>query len=96
MTSFGGSRLETSAKNTENPGVDIRQHLSRHGLNVEVKHILAGDIDVTNAILNHAADISADFMVMSGYGHSRLREYVLSGVTRGILTAMTLPSLMSN
>ena len=83
-------------KNTENPGVDIRQHLSRHGLNVEVKNIMAGDIDVTNAILNHAADTAADFMVMGGYGHSRLREYVFGGATRGILTAMTLPTLMSN
>jgi nucleotide-binding universal stress UspA family protein len=84
------------AKNTENPGVDIRQHLSRHGLNVEVKNIMAGDIDVTNAILNHAADTSADFMIMGGYGHSRLREYVFGGATRGILMAMTLPTLMSN
>jgi nucleotide-binding universal stress UspA family protein len=84
------------AKNTENPGVDIKQHLSRHGLNVEVKRMMAGDIDVTNAILNHAADTSADFMVMGGYGHSRLREYVLGGATRGILMAMTLPTLMSN
>lgn len=84
------------AKNAENPGVDIRQHLSRHGLNVEVKRMIAGDIDVTNAILNHAADTSADFMVMGGYGHSRLREYVLGGATRGILKAMTLPTLMSN
>ena len=85
-----------AAKNTENPGVDMKQHLSRHGLNVEVKRMMVGDIDVTNAILNHAADTSADFMVMGGYGHSRLREYVLGGATRGILMAMTLPTLMSN
>ena len=85
-----------SVKNTENPGVDIRQHLSRHGFNVEVKRIVAGDINVTNAILNHAADTSADFMVMGGYGHSRLREIVLGGATSGILMAMTLPTLMSN
>jgi nucleotide-binding universal stress UspA family protein len=36
-------------------------------------------------ILSHAADSSADFIVMGGYGHSRLREFTLGGVTRGIL-----------
>ena len=84
------------AKNNELPGVDIGKHLSRHGLNVEVKRIATEGINVPDAILSHAADISADFMVMGGYGHSRLREFVLGGATRGILTAMTLPTLMSN
>ena len=83
-------------KNTELPGIDIGQHLSRHGLKVEVKRIPADGINVPEAILSHAADISADFMVMGGYGHSRLREYVLGGATRGILASMTLPTLMSN
>ena len=83
-------------KNTELPGIDIGQHLSRHGLKVEVKRIPAVGINVPEAILSHAADISADFMVMGGYGHSRLREYVLGGATRGILSSMTLPTLMSN
>ena len=83
-------------KNTELPGIDIGQHLSRHGLKVEVKRIPADGINVPEAILSHAADISADFMVMGGYGHSRLREYVLGGATRGILSSMTLPTLMSN
>jgi nucleotide-binding universal stress UspA family protein len=83
-------------KNTELPEIDIGQHLSRHGLNVEVKRVRADDIKVSDAILSHAADIDADFMVMGGYGHSRLREYVLGGATRGILASMTLPTLMSN
>ena len=83
-------------KNTELPGIEIGHHLSRHGLNVEVKRIATEGINVPDAILSHAADISADFMVMGGYGHSRLREYVLGGATRGILASMTLPTLMSN
>ncbi len=85
-----------SAKNPEVSMADIGRHLSRHGLNVEVKRIATEDINVPDAILSHAADISADFMVIGGYGHSRLREFVLGGVTRSILSAMTLPTLMSN
>jgi nucleotide-binding universal stress UspA family protein len=83
-------------KHAELSGTDIGRHLSRHGLNVEVKRTPANGIKVSDAILSHAADMSADFMVMGGYGHSRLREYVLGGATRGILASMTLPTLMSN
>jgi len=47
-------------------------------------------------LIVEAADASADFLAMGGYGHSRLREFVLGGVTRGILTSMTVPTLMSH
>ena len=47
-------------KNTELPGIDIGQHLSRHGLKVEVKRIPADGINVPEAILSHAADRRAD------------------------------------
>lgn len=77
-------------------GADIGQHLARHGVNVTVERIPANDIDVGNALLSHAADTAADFMVMGGYGHSRLREFVLGGVTRSILSTMTVPVLMSH
>ena len=83
-------------KSDEIPGADIGQHLARHGLKVEVKRIVAPDTDVASTILSHAADTSADFIVMGGYGHSRLREFILGGATRGILSAMTLPTLMSH
>jgi nucleotide-binding universal stress UspA family protein len=33
---------------------------------------------------------------MGAYGHSRLRELVLGGVTRQILGSMTVPALMSH
>jgi len=84
------------SKSREIPGADIAQHLAQHGVNVEIKQIIASDIDVGNIILSHAADISADFMVMGGYGHSRLREFILGGVTRNILNTMTLPIFMSH
>lgn len=83
-------------KSDEIPGADIGQHLARHGLNVEVKRIVATDTDVANTILSHAADNSADFIVMGGYGHSRIREFILGGATRGLLQSMTIPTLMSH
>src|SRR5262252_1722229 len=86
----------SSSKTDDLPGVDLGQHLARHDLNVDVKRLVAADIDVSNAILSYAADCSADFIVMGGYGHSRLREFVLGGATRGILQSMTLPVLMTH
>ena len=83
-------------KKDEIPGADMGQHLARHGLKVDIKRISEGSIDIADALLSHAADFSADFVVMGGYGHSRLREFVLGGVTRNILRSMTAPVLMSH
>jgi nucleotide-binding universal stress UspA family protein len=86
----------SKAKTGELPGVDLGQHLARHGLKVEVKRITSPDIDVPSTILSYASDCGADLIVMGGYGHSRLREFVLGGVTRGLLESMTVPVLMSH
>jgi nucleotide-binding universal stress UspA family protein len=84
------------SKEDEIPGADLGQHLARHGQKVTVKRITAPDIDVSSAILSYAADSNADMIMMGGYGHSRLREFILGGVTRSILESMTVPTLMSH
>jgi nucleotide-binding universal stress UspA family protein len=78
------------------PGAGIAEHLARHDLNVELKRLIAPGLDVANAVLSYAADAGADFIVMGGYGHSRLREFVLGGATRGMLQSMTVPVLMAH
>ena len=83
-------------KQDEIEGADMGQHLARHGLNVEVKRMNYGNLEVADALLSHAADFDADFIVMGGYGHSHLREFVLGGATRSILRSMTAPVLMSH
>jgi nucleotide-binding universal stress UspA family protein len=83
-------------KQDEIEGADIGQHLARHGLKVDVHRISGGNIDVGDALLSHAADSGADLMVMGGYGHSRLREFVLGGATRSIFESMTVPVLLSH
>lgn len=83
-------------KEDEMPGVDLAQHLARHDVNVTVERIPMGDVGVGDAILSHAADSSADFVVMGGYGHSRLREFILGGATRTMIESMTVPVLLSH
>jgi nucleotide-binding universal stress UspA family protein len=83
-------------KSGEITGANMKRHLARHGINVDIKRIAAGSAEVQTAILAHAADTAADFIVMGGYGHSRLREFILGGVTRSILKSMPVPVLMSH
>jgi nucleotide-binding universal stress UspA family protein len=83
-------------KSDDLPGADIARHLARYDLKVDLKRIVRGGTDVADTILSYAADVSADFIVMGGYGHSRLREVILGGTTRGLLSSMTIPTLMSH
>ena len=83
-------------KNEKVTGASMREHLTRHGVAAQIKRVARGDIAIEDAILSYAADSGADFMVMGGYGHSRLREFILGGATRGILASMTVPVLLSH
>jgi nucleotide-binding universal stress UspA family protein len=76
--------------------VDILHHLSRHGIKVGSKAIPSPDLTVADAVLSYAADSGTNLIVMGGYGHSRMREFVLGGMTRDILASMTVPILMSH
>jgi nucleotide-binding universal stress UspA family protein len=80
----------------EQPGADIALHLARHGIKVEVQRIESREVDVPNIILSHIADQSSDLLVMGAYGHSKLRELILGGVTRTILHDMTVPVFMAH
>lgn len=81
----------------EEPGADIAVYLARHGVKVNVERQFTGkEIDIGGAILSHVADFGADLLVMGGYGHPRIREILLGGVSRTILRSMTVPVLMSH
>ncbi len=87
---------DKGSKADEAPGADLAKHLARHDLQVELKRITSPDIDVASTVLSYAADSNADMIVMGGYGHSRLREFILGGMTRSMLESMTVPVLMSH
>jgi nucleotide-binding universal stress UspA family protein len=77
-------------------GAQIAEHLARHKIKVDLNNLVAPDSEAADVILSRAADSEADLIVMGGYGHSRLREFVLGGVTRSMLGAMTAPVLMAH
>ena len=78
------------------PGAGILAHLGRHEVAVRVKAVESGDAAIVGLILMQAAAEKADLLVMGGYGHSRLREMILGGVTRHMLERMSLPVLFAH
>ena len=78
------------------PGADVASWLARHGVNVTVLRDVAADTDVGSVILSRAADHDIDLIVMGIYGHSRLREVILGGASRTLLSRMTVPVLMAH
>lgn len=64
---------------------EVCAHLIRHGVKARAK-VRAGDDDRVCDELNIEAEaIDADLIVSGGYGHNRLNEWVLGGVTRALL-----------
>jgi nucleotide-binding universal stress UspA family protein len=78
-----------------NGGERIARRFARFGVDASFRR-LPGDGDAANLLLSHAADASADMIVAGGYGHSRLREALMGGVTRTLLGSMTVPVFMSH
>ena len=77
------------------PGADVALYLARHGVKVTVISRTIS-IDTGEALLSLAADLGSDLIVMGAYGHSRFREIILGGVTRTMLSSMTVPVLMTH
>jgi nucleotide-binding universal stress UspA family protein len=71
-------------------------HLARHDLAATTYRFTSEPHNIHNSILSLAADNSTDLLVMGGYGHSRLREFILGGVTRGVFKSLTVPALISH
>jgi nucleotide-binding universal stress UspA family protein len=80
----------------EEPGSDVGVFLARHGCNVEVERLPKGGLDPADVLLSYLVDRNSDLLVMGAYGHTRLRELVLGGMTQKIMHQMTVPVLMSH
>jgi nucleotide-binding universal stress UspA family protein len=79
------------------PSSHAARALMRHGVAVNVEHGPGGsDLTIGELLLSRAADFNADLIVMGAYGHGRMRELVVGGVTHTLLSSMTVPVLMSH
>lgn len=78
------------------PGADVATWLARHGVAVTVQREVAADNDVGGVILSRASDLDADLIVMGLYGRSRIRETILGGASKTVLTETTVPLFVSH
>ncbi len=87
---------EHTGSHGDMPGADCALYLARHGVQVEVSHDPGVEIDTGNYLLSRATDLETDLLVMGAWGHTRLRELIMGGVTRTLMQHMTIPVLLSH
>lgn len=94
------SKVITLNEPSESPirasSAQLVARLASDGMPAKAITLTAARSDIQATILSVAADEGLDLLVMGGYGHSRLQERVLGGVTRDMLSCMTVPVLMSH
>jgi nucleotide-binding universal stress UspA family protein len=77
-------------------GADAVTHLNHHGIDGKLHRAKTRDGDVSAALTAEAKRLDADLIVMGGYGHSRLREWLLGGVTYRMLHHAPVPLLIAH
>jgi len=86
--------LSVGGEEQEEP--EILSSLARGGRTVEAVRVAADARAVETVILAEAKARKADLLIMGGYGHARLTEFVLGGVTQTLSRASDIPILMSH
>lgn len=86
----------SEGRHGEQPGADIAQHLARHGFEARVIALPRGGKSAGACLLTQVRESGAEWLVMGGYGHARLREWVLGGCTRDAVTGAITPVLFAH
>jgi nucleotide-binding universal stress UspA family protein len=77
-------------------GADAVRHLKHHGIDAALRHIPVQEEGVAETLLAEAKRCQADLLVLGGYGHSRLREWLLGGVTYKLMHQTVVPILIAH
>jgi nucleotide-binding universal stress UspA family protein len=75
---------------------ELAKHLARHGVSIILDKYDAQGRTIGQALEAYVAAQNADLLVMGAYGHSRVREFILGGATKSMLTRPPLPILLSH
>ncbi|WP_336986004.1 universal stress protein [Altererythrobacter aquiaggeris] len=78
------------------PSLAGANYLSRHGIASEIVELPSGKPEIADQILKAANARDAGLIVMGAYGHRRLTETILGGVTRRMLSNVTVPLLLAH
>ncbi len=78
------------------PAVELVARLAWHGVSASIHKFDISDIEIGAAFLEHARRVNADLLVKGAYSRSRLRQMILGGRTRHIVTHAEIPVLLSH
>ena len=81
---------------TKGSGPELAKHLARHGVEVILDTVDAAGRPIGEALQYSAQSHDSDLLVMGAFGHSRLREFVLGGATRSMMSRPPLPIFLSH
>lgn len=90
------SVVDEKALPAEDPAGRLAQYLSRRDIQASAVHLQGGDRPIAQVLQEHAREVGADILVMGAFGHSRVRNFVLGGATKGILEDLQLSVLLSH
>jgi nucleotide-binding universal stress UspA family protein len=92
-------RILTVAEEADQSGEEgslLVTSLRWHGLKVSAERLQPDERSAADAMIAAAAEQQA-LLVMGGYGHSRLRQWIFGGFTRHVLqTAAAVPVLIAH
>jgi nucleotide-binding universal stress UspA family protein len=74
---------------------DLVRHLKAHGVDAAAG-VMNGKAPVGQLLRDEVEAQGADLLVMGGYGHTRLHEFVLGGATETILDAPPCAVLLAH
>ncbi|MNE86617.1 Universal stress protein family protein [compost metagenome] len=74
----------------------LASSLENRGIRAKPITITLGERSVDEALQDAALTEGAQILAMGGFGHSRIRDFILGGATRGIFTQVRLPVLLSH
>ncbi|HXQ45010.1 MAG TPA: universal stress protein [Caulobacteraceae bacterium] len=89
-------RIAHPAPDEGDPAQGLRRRLEGLGLKVNVVVAAHPEERISDWIRDEAKRTGCDLIVMGLYGHTRMREFVLGGVSRGMLHDPPLPVLISH
>ncbi len=75
---------------------DVTNWMAGHGVAAEPQAVVEAEGNDGRQFVDFAAEAGAGMLVTGAYGHNRLREWVLGGVTRDLLVRPTRCSFLSH